>query len=437
VCLLHAYATPSHERRIADALRAALPEEVPVVCSYEVLPEMREYERASTTLVSAYVAPVMAGYLERLQRALRDLGVDAPLHIMESSGGVMTADVAARRAVATIESGGAAGVVAAAAIARRDGLARVLSFDMGGTTAKAGVVHDGQPRLTRDLHVGGKGSYGGRRAGTGIPVRIPVIDLAEVGVGGGSIAWLAPDGTLQVGPRSAGSEPGPACYGRGGTEPTVTDANLVLGYLDPAHFAGGAFDLDAEAAHRAVQRHLAEPLGVDVAAAAWAVHDLVNANMASAIHVVTVQRGLDPRDHVPVAFGGAGPMHMVGVAARFGIDVVVAPDGAGVTSAVGMLGSDLAIERSLTYVAPLHALDREQFRARCEALVADARDQMGFAADQPGLEVELFADVRYVGQSHSPPWASPTATTPRPRCTTRSGRSSSRSSVCNAMHPRR
>jgi N-methylhydantoinase A len=401
ICLLHSYVNPAHEHRVADALATVLPQEVPVVCSSEVLPEMREYERASTTLVSAYVAPVMAGYLARLQRSLRDLGVDAPLHIMESSGGVMTADLAARRAVATIESGGAAGVVAAAGIARRDGIARVLSFDMGGTTAKAGVVHDGSPRLTRDLHVGGKGSYGGRRAGTGIPVRIPVIDLAEVGVGGGSIAWLGPDGTLQVGPRSAGSDPGPACYGRGGTEPTVTDANLVLGYLDPGNFAGGAFDLDADAAHRAVRERLAEPLGVDVPAAAWAVHDLVNANMASAIHVVTVQRGLDPRDHIPVAFGGAGPMHMIGVAERFDIDTVIAPDGAGVTSALGMLGSDLAIERSATFVAPLAVIDRDDLDARYRALVADAVRQLGFAVAPDGLEVELLADVRYVGQSHS------------------------------------
>jgi N-methylhydantoinase A len=232
-------------------------------------------------------------------------------------------------------------------------------------------------------------------------VRIPVIDLAEVGVGGGSIAWLGPDGTLQVGPRSAGSDPGPACYGRGGTEPTVTDANLVLGYLDPGNFAGGAFDLDADAAHRAVRERLAEPLGVDVAAAAWAVHDLVNANMASAIHVVTVQRGLDPRDHIPVAFGGAGPMHMIGVAERFDIDTVIAPDGAGVTSALGMLGSDLAIERSATFVAPLAVIDRDDLDARYRALVADAVRQLGFAVAPDGLEVELLADVRYVGQSHS------------------------------------
>jgi N-methylhydantoinase A len=401
VCLLHSYANDAHERALAAALAAAIPQEVPVVCSSDVLPEMREYERAATTLVSAYVAPVMAGYLARLQRSLRDLGIDAPLHIMESSGGVMTAEVAARHAVATIESGGAAGVVAAAAIARRDALPRVLSFDMGGTTAKAGVVHDGNPRVTRDLHVGGKGSYGGRRAGTGIPVRIPVIDLAEVGVGGGSIAWIAPDGTLRVGPRSAGSEPGPACYGRGGAEPTVTDANLVLGYLDPGHFAGGAFALDAEAAHRAIARHLAEPLGVDIATAAWAVHDLVNANMASAIHVVTVQRGLDPRDHVPVAFGGAGPMHAVGVAERFGIGVVVAPEGAGVTSALGMLGCDLAIERSATFVAALDVLAADELDARHGRLVADAIAQMGYRDAPAGMQVELLADVRYRGQSHS------------------------------------
>ncbi|HEX7096728.1 MAG TPA: hydantoinase/oxoprolinase family protein [Acidimicrobiales bacterium] len=407
VCLLHSYANPAHERRIAALLEAALPAEVPVVCSCDVLPEMREYERASTTLVSSYVAPVMAGYLARLRRGLLDLGIDAPLHIMESSGGVMTAEVAARRAVATIESGGAAGVVAAAAIARRDGLERVLSFDMGGTTAKAGVVHNGVPRLTRDLHVGGKGSYGGRRAGTGMPVRIPVIDLAEVGVGGGSIAWLGPDGVLRVGPRSAGSEPGPACYGRGGTEPTVTDANLVLGYLDPDHFAGGAFGLDAEAAHRALHDHVAAPLGVDLAEAAWAVHDLVNANMASAIHVVTVQRGLDPRDHVPVAFGGAGPMHVIGVAERFGVGLVLAPDGGGVTSAMGMLDTDLTIEHSTTFVASLADLSVDELEAKHEALVASALELLGFPQAPPELVVERYADVRYRGQSHSLTVAAP------------------------------
>ncbi|HEV8296398.1 MAG TPA: hydantoinase/oxoprolinase family protein [Acidimicrobiales bacterium] len=401
ICFLHAYANPAHEQRFATLLRAALPADVHVVCSSDVLPELREYERATTTLVSAYVAPVMAGYLARLQDGLRELGVNAPLQIMESSGGVMAAQVAASRAVATIESGGAAGVVAAAGIAVRDGLPFVLSFDMGGTTAKAGVVHDGRPRLTHDLHVGGKGSYGGRRAGTGVPVRIPVIDLAEVGVGGGSIAWLAADGTLHVGPRSAGSAPGPACYGLGGTEPTVTDANLVLGYLDPANFAGGAMALDADAGRRAVRDRLAAPLGVDLATAAWAVYGLVNANMASAIHVVTVQRGLDPRDHVPIAFGGAGPMHMVGVADHFDINLVVAPDGAGVTSALGMLATDLAFERSVTFVAPLLTVEPAELARRFAQLIATGVRQMGFDAVPSELVVERLADIRYRGQAHS------------------------------------
>jgi N-methylhydantoinase A len=401
VCFLHSYANPDHEQRVAALLREALPSDAHVVCSSDVLPELREYERATTTLISAYVAPVMAGYLARLQQGLRDLGLHAPLQIMESSGGVMAAQMAAARAVATIESGGAAGVVAAAGIATRDGLARVLSFDMGGTTAKAGVIHHGRPRLTHDLHVGGKGSYGGRRAGTGVPVRIPVIDLAEVGVGGGSVAWIADDGTLHVGPRSAGSEPGPACYGQGGVEPTVTDANLVLGYLDPGNFAGGAMRLDAAAGVEAVRTRLAEPLGVDVATAAWAVYELVNANMASAIHVVTVQRGLDPREHVPIAFGGAGPMHMVGVADHFGIDLVVAPDGAGVTSALGMLATDLVLERSSTFVSGLDEIGADDLASRFAELTAVGLRQMGFDETPDGLVVERLADVRYRGQSHS------------------------------------
>jgi N-methylhydantoinase A len=401
ICLLHAYANPSHEQRVAALLRRSLPPNAQIVCSSDVLPEMREYERAATTLISAYVAPVMQGYLDRLQAGLREIGVHAPLQIMESSGGVMTAHGVATRAVATIESGGAAGVVAAASLARRDGLPMVLSFDMGGTTAKVAVVKDGQPRLTHDLHVGGRGSFGGRRAGTGIPVRIPAIDLAEVGVGGGSIAWIAEDGILRVGPKSAGSDPGPACYGLGGTEPTVTDADLVLGYLNPSSLAGGALRLDAEAGFRAVERHLADPLSVDLAASAWAVYALVNANMALAIDVVTVQRGIDPRDFIPVAFGGAGPMHMIGVAEEFGISSLVAPYGAGVNSALGMLDSDLMLECSSTYIVPMDLIDPVQIELEFDSLLFKGLRQMGFDEAPTGLLIERLVDVRYLGQAHS------------------------------------
>ena len=399
ICLLHSYAHPEHEVRIEAALREAMPELV-VVPSSRVHPEMREFDRASTTLFTAEVAPLMASYLARLEGGLAGLGIRAPLQIMESSGGVMAAAVAAERAVATLESGGAAGVMAAARFAGFYEKAQVISFDMGGTTAKAGVVRDGRPAVARELHVGGRGSFGGRRAGTGMPIKTPTIDLAEVGAGGGSIAWLDPEGVLRVGPQSAGAAPGPACYAQGGLQPTVTDANLVLGYLSAENFAGGRFDLDPEAARRAIRERIAEPLGVPVERAAWAIHEAANASMASAIHVVTVQRGLDPREHTLVAFGGAGPMHIVGIAREFGIAQVIAPPQAGVASAIGMQSTDLTAEHGVTHLVASDALSPEDAASRFEEVEAAARRKMGVDADTPGLQVERFLDARFVGQAH-------------------------------------
>jgi N-methylhydantoinase A len=399
LCLLHAYANPDHETRVEALLREALPDAV-IVASSRVHPEIREFDRASTTLFTAEVAPLMARYLARLQEGLTGLGIGAPLHIMESSGGVMAASVAAERAVATLESGGAAGVMAAARLASHYGFERTISFDMGGTTAKAGVVENGRPRVVRELHVGGKGSFGGRRAGTGLPVKTPTIDLAEVGAGGGSVAWLDPEGVLQVGPRSAGAVPGPACYGQGGALPTVTDANLVLGYLDPQRFAGGTMKLDAGAGREAIAREIAGPLGIEVERAAWAIHEVANANMAAAIHVVTVQRGLDPRDHTLIAFGGAGPMHMVGVAQRFDIETIVAPPQAGVASAVGMQATDLTAEHGRTRVIEPEALTPDTAAEIFAEIEAVARAKMGFDAEEGELLVEHLVDARYAGQSH-------------------------------------
>lgn len=399
ICLLHAYAHPEHEARIEAALQAAMPELV-VVPSSRVHPEMREFDRASTTLFTAEVAPLMASYLARLEAGLDGLGIHAPLQIMESSGGVMAAAVAAERAVATLESGGAAGVMAAARFAGFYEKAQVISFDMGGTTAKAGVVRDGRPAVARELHVGGRGSFGGRRAGTGMPIKTPTIDLAEVGAGGGSIAWLDPEGVLRVGPQSAGAAPGPACYAQGGLEPTVTDANLALGYLSPENFAGGRFDLDPEAGRRAIRERIAEPLGVSVERAAWAIHEAANANMASAIHVVTVQRGLDPREHTLVAFGGAGPMHIVGIAREFGIAQVIAPPQAGVASAIGMQSTDLTAEHGVTHLVGSDALSASEAAVRFADVEAAARRKMGVDEATPGLQVERFLDARFVGQAH-------------------------------------
>ncbi|MCK2220526.1 hydantoinase/oxoprolinase family protein [Actinomadura sp. ATCC 31491] len=381
VCLLHSYANPAHERRVAEILRASVPA---VVTSSEVWPEIREYERATTTIMSAYIGPLMASYLSQLRERLAALGVRAPVHVMESGGGVISAELAARRAVATIESGPAAGVLAAAGA----GFAEAISFDMGGTTAKACVVRGGRPEITHEFHVGGKGSFGGRRAGTGVPIKTPAIDLAEVGAGGGSVAWLDAAGALRVGPRSAGSSPGPACYGLGGAEPTVTDANLVLGYLSSA-----SIPLRPGPAAEALDR-LAGPLGVSREAAAYAVHEIVSAAMASAVHVVTVQRGIDPRGFALVAFGGAGPMHAARVAGRFGIATVVVPAHCGVASAAGLLAGELSTDRVRSR---LEAGDPEPVFAE---LTAEAAADLGVSPGDPAVRVERSVDVRFRGQSH-------------------------------------
>ncbi|MFI6597117.1 hydantoinase/oxoprolinase family protein [Nonomuraea sp. NPDC050536] len=384
VCLLHSYANPAHEQQVAAILRETVRN---VVASSEVWPEIREYERATTTIMSAYVGPLMASYLTRLRSRLAELGISAPIHVMESGGGVISAELAARRAVSTIESGPAAGVLAAAATGHPD----VISFDMGGTTAKTCVVRGGSPEITHEFHVGGKGSFGGRRAGTGVPIKTPAIDLAEVGAGGGSIAWLDGAGALRVGPHSAGSSPGPACYGLGGSEPTVTDANLVLGYLSSA-----SIPLSPALADKALDR-LAGPLGVTRAQAAHAVHEIVSASMASAVHVVTVQRGIDPRGFVLVAFGGAGPMHAARVAERFGIPRVIVPPHCGVASAAGLLTGALSTERVLSRLGvsdPTEIFD---------TLAAEAAADLGV----PGGEIARSVDVRFRGQSHdlTVPWS--------------------------------
>jgi N-methylhydantoinase A len=396
VCFVNSYANPEHEQKVADALRRALPDTF-VVASSEIWPEMREYERAMTTLMCAYVGPVMAAYLTGLDAQLRSVGIDGPLEIMDSSGGVMSASLAARRPVRTLESGGAAGVTAAGMVGTLLGARDVISFDMGGTTAKLGLVRDGRPAVVSDLQLGGKGSFGATRAGTGFPVKVSTVDLAEVGAGGGSIAWLDVDGALRVGPRSAGAVPGPACYARGGTHPTVTDANLVLGYL--AEGLAGGVQLSLDAARAALQREIAEPLGISDVDAARSVHDIVNANMAAAIRMVTVQRGIDPRQFALVALGGAGPIHAVHLAAEFGIRTVAVPRAAGVGSAVGLVGADLRVDLVHTCVVDVEGGEVAVLERAFEALEARGRAEL---ADDTGaaFRVSRAADLRYRGQAH-------------------------------------
>ncbi|MCW2883357.1 MAG: N-methylhydantoinase [Streptosporangiaceae bacterium] len=407
ICLLHSYANPAHERRLAALLAERLPTGVPVVLSAEVWPELGEYERSTTTLMSAYVGPVMASYLHRLGAQLRELGIIAPVHVMESAGGVLPAALAASRAVYTIESGPAAGVIAAARQGAARGLADLISFDMGGTTAKAGLVRGGRPGITHEFQVGGKGSFGGRRAGTGIPIKVPAIDLAEVGSGGGSIAWVDA-GTLRVGPMSAGADPGPACYARGGTRPTVTDANLVLGYLDPDGFA--EFTLSVEAALTAIAEHVAGPLGVPVIDAAAAIHDIANAQMSAAVHVVTVRRGIDPRGFTLVALGGAAPTHIARLAERFGIGRVLVPPYCGVGSAVGLLYADLAVERARTFLVAADTLTSASSAAAptSDAALSDLAE--AFTDLERSARTDLSAEPSSVPEPEGPavpdtPWA--------------------------------
>ena len=362
VCFLNSYANPDHERVVGEALRAGVPDTF-VVTSSEVWPELREYERAMTTVMCAYVGPVMAGYLSGLEIQLRELGVAGPLEIMDSAGGVMSAAMAARRPVRTLESGGAAGVTAAGLVERLIGAPAVISFDMGGTTAKVGIVRDGKPAVTNDFQVGGKGSFGGTRAGTGFPVKIPTVDLAEVGAGGGSIAWVDPGGALRVGPAVGGLDAGPGVL-RPRRHRAHRDRRQPAARLPRSRRASRAASPSRSTPPpRRSTRAVAGPLDIDVIAAARGIHDIVNANMAAAIRVVTVQRGIDPRDFTLVAFGGAGPMHAVRLAQMFGIRSVAVPFAAGVASAVGLIGADLGVELVQTRIVDLAGADAAEIEA--------------------------------------------------------------------------
>src|SRR5262245_5798766 len=333
VCLLHSYMNASHERQVRTLLQKHLPG-ISICLSSEVLPEIREFERASTTTANAYVQPLIATYLQRLMGGLTAAGVNARLFIMLSEGGMAAPDVVRRFAVRICESGPAAGAVIAASIGRQRKLPRILSFDMGGTTAKSSLIHSGAPEITMDFEVARMYRL---KKGSGLPLRIPVVDLIEIGAGGGSIVRVDGLGLITVGPDSAGADPGPACYGRGGTLPTVTDADLVLGYLAPDSFLGGRMRLNINAAYEAIDVHVGKRLGIPVAEAALRIHDIVNENMANASRIQAVERGHDPTGYSLVAFGGAGPVHAWGVATRLRLGTVIVPPSAGLGSAIGLL----------------------------------------------------------------------------------------------------
>jgi N-methylhydantoinase A len=393
VCLLHAFANPAHERRIG----ALIAEEAPDLAhclSADVVPEIGEYERGSTTIANAYVLPVFSRYLARLDAGLREAGIEGPLLLMLSDGGTVTSDVAARHPIRLVQSGPAGGVQAARVIGAAARAENVLCFDMGGTTAKAALIDGGEPARSLDFEVSRVDRF---REGSGLPLKVPVVEMIEIGAGGGSIARVDSLGLVRVGPDSAGSEPGPACYARGGTEPTVTDCDLLLGYLAPDSFLGGAMTLDVAAAEAAVRTKLAEPLGLSVHEAAWAVHETVNTAMAqaAAIHALEKARRIEGYTLVPI--GGAGPVHACAVARKLGIARLVVPAGAGVASAFGFLAAPISFSLLRGFVAPIATLDLDALRAMLDAMVDEGRALVA-RAGVDAAETRIRASLRYIGQ---------------------------------------
>ena len=399
VCLMFSFLNDVHERRIGERLRATLPG-LPVFLSSEILPEIREFERTSTTAVCAYVGPVLTSYLERLAEALSALDLPA-LHVMGSNGGVLDVAEALRMPASAVESGPAAGVIAAQRLGDLIGRANLISFDMGGTTAKASLIENGRIETTSEYEVGGQGNVGRWLHGTGHPIRVPVIDLAEVSAGGGSIAWIDPGGALRVGPGSAGAEPGPACYGHGGDRPTVTDANVVLGRLSRTHLLGGRLPIDAAAAEAAVRAHVADPLGQGVMEAAAGIVSVVNHGMAEALRIVSVERGHDAREFSLVAFGGAGPVHAAALAEELDIPEVVIPPIPGGFSALGLVATDLRRDWSHTFYSPIESIDPEALDRRLTELERAAQTMLRNAGiPEPNRIIERAADCRYTKQAY-------------------------------------
>ena len=400
VCLLNSYRNALHERRIEDILRARFPHLL-VTASYAVLPERKEYERTSTTVVNAYLLAAMRAYLRNLEAGLRRIGIQAPVRVITSNGGMLAAPSACETPVFVVASGPAAGVIGAARLGGARGEADLIVFDMGGTTAKAVIVEAGRPSMTSEYEFRDGISTSSRfvKAG-GYMLKVPAIDIAEVGAGGGSLAGIDRGGLLRVGPRSAGAVPGPACYGLGNDRPTVTDANLVLGFINPHALAGGRLPLERNLSERAVATHVAEPLGLGLEEAAHGIRAVANAAMARAVRAVTVERGRDPRDLTLVAFGGNGGIHAIDLARDLGIARIVVPPLAGVFSAVGMLAADLEHIGLRTVDRCLDELSAADFHAAKFDLADEVAAQ--FAADGFGKDRVAFgweADLRHEGQA--------------------------------------
>ena len=394
VCLLHSYANPAHEEALGEIISSVHPHAY-VTLSHRILREYREYERTSTTAVNAYVGPVVARYLGSLRERLRQRGFKGEVLVMQSGGGVMSLDTAIQMPVRMMESGPVAGVIGAARVANALGYPKSIAFDMGGTTAKTSLTRDGSAEITTHYYIGGYNS--------GHPVMLPVVDIVEVGSGGGSIAWIDAAGGMKVGPVSAGALPGPACYSQGGTQPTVTDANLILARLGAESFLGGEMALDKEAAVAAVQKHVAEPLQLDVNQAAVAILRIANAHMALALRAVSVQRGQDPRDFALVGFGGAGPLHACTLAHELKIPIVIIPNLPGEFSAWGMLTCDLRHDYVQTLVRDFESVDPVEIGSALTTLINEGLETLKRerGADRSTPDIDCRLDLRYQGQEYT------------------------------------
>jgi N-methylhydantoinase A len=402
IALLHAYANPAHERRVAEIVREIVGEGVFITCSSDILPEIREYERTSTAVVNAYIGPAVRRYINTLLDRLVGVGISARLQVMQSSGGIMPATAAATRPAYIVESGPAAGVIACARLARAAGHPNVISFDMGGTTAKAAIVENGEPAKTSEYEVGAGINLSSKLVkGGGYSIKLPFVDVSEIGAGGGSIVAIDESGSLRVGPRSAGADPGPACYDLGGEEPTLTDSFVVLGYINPDQLAGGNLKLKAERAHAVFARSVARPLGMDPLDAAHGVFTLAAATMTRAAKAVSTYRGRDPRDFTLVAFGGNGPLVASEIARTLQMKTVLVPPAPGVFSAIGLLFSDVEREFLQTFLQPLDRLNLAAAEAEFRRIEREALATLsaeGHAEDS--IVLRRASDLRYAGQAY-------------------------------------
>ena len=395
VCLLHSYANAVHEQRLGQLLRRQFPQAY-VSLSHEILREFREYERTSTTVLNSYVGPIVSRYLVSLEKLLGDSGFRGTFRVMQSNGGVMSAETAKKMPVAMMESGPVAGVIAAAHLGEKLDCRHIISFDMGGTTAKSSLIKDFHPEVTSSYYVGGYVS--------GHPMMLPVVDIVEVGNGGGSIAWIDPAGGLKVGPQSAGAAPGPACYGKGGTEPTVTDANLIAGRIDPEYFLGSGIRLQRDKAAQAITEKIAKPLGFSLEEAALGILTIANFNMSLSVRAVSVEKGYDPRDCVLVPSGGGGPLHALAIAKELSVPRVIVPPMPAHFSALGMLLADLKHDYVQTFVRELAETTGAQIADAFASLEKSATQTLNEeGATEEQIFLRRFLDMRYCGQEYTLP----------------------------------